>query len=87
MEIQIKKGLVNDYVTIGNSGMRFNGINRDVEDAVDKAIEYCKDSKTSSYVIGKHADMLNKGNWQSDFQPKLNKSYNDYKLLYKIGAY
>lgn len=49
------------------------------------AIEYCKDSKTSSYVIGKHADMLNKGNWQSDLQPKLNKSYNDYKLLYKIG--
>lgn len=49
------------------------------------AIEYTGDSGTSSYVIGKHKDMMNKGSWQSDPQPKLPKSKKDYKILYRIG--
>lgn len=49
------------------------------------AIEYCKSSGKSSFSIGKHKDMLNKGTWQSDPQPHLPKGKNNYKLLYRIG--
>ena len=56
---------------------------RDVE--VLLAIEYCRSTGNSSYAIGKHADMLNKGDWQSDPQPHLSESYNNYKLLFRIG--
>lgn len=48
-------------------------------------IEYCKSTGKSSFSIGKHKDMLNKGTWQSDPQPHLPKSVNDYKKLYQIG--
>ncbi len=48
------------------------------------AIEHCKSTGKSSFVIGTHKDMLNKGTWQSDPQPKLPKSYREYKLLYRI---
>ena len=51
---------------------------------VKLAIEHCKSTGRSSYVIGKHKSMLNKGEWQSDPQPKLPKSYNEYKKLYMI---
>lgn len=56
---------------------------RDVE--VLLAIEYCRSTGNSSYAIGKHADMLNKGDWQSDPQPHLSESYKEYKLLFRIG--
>lgn len=49
------------------------------------AIEYCKSTGRSSFAIGKHADMLNKGEWQSDPQPHLSYSYKEYKFLYRIG--
>ena len=49
------------------------------------AMEYCRDSGRSSFVIGKHANMLNKGEWQTDPQPHLKKSYKEYKFLYRIG--
>ena len=49
------------------------------------AIEYCRSTGNSSFAIGKHADMLNKGDWQSDPQPHLRDSYNDYKVLFRIG--
>lgn len=49
------------------------------------SIEHCKSTGTSSYVIGTHANMLNKGEWQSDPQPKLPKSYKNYKVLYRFG--
>lgn len=51
---------------------------------VKLAIEYCKSTGTSSYVIGKAKDMINGGSWQSEPQPHLPKSYNDYKSLYRI---
>lgn len=51
---------------------------------VKVAIEFCASTGNSSFVIGKHADMLNKGEWQSDPQPHLPKSYNCYKMLYRI---
>ena len=49
------------------------------------AIEYCSSTGNSSFAIGKHKDMLNKGTWQTDPQPHLPKSVKDYKSLYKIG--
>ena len=62
----------------------------DVDDSgnpiyVKVAIEYCKSTGASSYVIGDHASMLNRGAWQTDPQPKLPKSIKEYKLLYRIG--
>lgn len=56
---------------------------RDVE--VLLAIEYCRSTGNSSFAIGKHADMLNKGDWQSDPQPHLSYSYKEYKMLFRIG--
>lgn len=49
------------------------------------AIEYCSSTGASSFAIGKHKEMLNKGTWQSDPQPQLPKSYNDYKMIYRVG--
>ena len=49
------------------------------------AIEYSKHYGGSSLSIGKHKDMLNKGTWQSDPQPHLPKSINEYKHVFKIG--
>lgn len=53
-------------------------------EAIKIALEYCKGTGRSSHVIGKHSDMLNKGSWQSDPQPHLPKSYNDYEVMYRL---
>ena len=52
---------------------------------VKLAVEHCKSTGNSSYIFGTHANMLNKGEWQSDPQPKLPKSYNEYKMLYRFA--
>ena len=52
---------------------------------VKLALEYCKSTGRSSYVIGTHSNMLNKGEWQSDPQPHLPKSYKEYKVLFRIA--
>ena len=49
------------------------------------AIEHCSSTGNSSFAIGKHKDMLNKGSWQTDPQPHLPKSIKEYKFLYRIG--
>lgn len=48
------------------------------------AIEYCKSTGVSSFVIGKAKDMINGGSWQSDPQPHLPKSIKEYKTLMRI---
>ena len=48
------------------------------------AIEYCKSNGRTSFAIGKHRDMINKGDWQSDPQPHLPKSKKEYDVLYRI---
>ena len=48
------------------------------------AIEYCKSNGRTSFAIGKHKDMINKGDWQSDPQPHLPKSKKCYKILYRM---
>ena len=61
------------------------------EEKVKLALEYCKSSGTSSHVIGKHKNMLNSGSWQSDPQPHLPYSYNEYdvmfRMMFKYGSY
>lgn len=52
---------------------------------VKLAVEHCKSTGASSYVFGTHAGMLNKGEWQSDPQPKLPKSYKEYKCLFRFA--
>lgn len=54
------------------------------EETIKIAVEYCKSTGTSSHVIGKHKDMLNKGAWQSDPQPHLPHSYNDYIVRFRM---
>ena len=49
------------------------------------AVEHCKSTGNSSFVFGTHANMLNKGEWQSDPQPKLPKSYKEYKCLFRFA--
>lgn len=44
---------------------------------ITMAVEHCK-STGSNLAIGKHKDMLNNGSWQSDPQPHLPKSLNEY---------
>ena len=51
---------------------------------VKLAIEYCKSTGNSSFVIGKHKDMLNKGSWQTDPQPHLPKSRKLYRRLFNV---
>ena len=48
------------------------------------AIEYCQDTGKTSFAIGKHKDMLNKGSWQSEPQPHLPKSRKCYRCCYRI---
>lgn len=52
---------------------------------VKLAIEHCKSTGRTSYVIGDHKNMLNKGEWQSDPQPKLPYSYKEYNCIFRIG--
>ena len=49
------------------------------------AIEHCSSTGSTSFAIGKHRDMLNKGSWQTDPQPHLPKSIKEYKMIYRIG--
>lgn len=49
------------------------------------AIEFCRESGKTSFAFGKHKDMQNKGEWQSDPQPHLPKSIKEYKKLFQIG--
>lgn len=71
--------IITKYIDTGTLDEEGNPIN------VKIAIEYCKSTGNTSYSIGKHKDMLNKGSWQSDPQPHLEKSYNDYIVKYRIG--
>ncbi len=54
------------------------------DEVIKIAIEYCKNTGASSHTIGKHKDMLNTGSWQSDPQPHLPKSYNEYEVIFRL---
>lgn len=55
------------------------------DDIVKIAIEYCKPTGVSGHVIGQYKDMMNKGAWQTDAQPHLPKSKNDYEVIFTFG--
>lgn len=55
------------------------------DDTVKIAIEYCASTGVSSHTIGRHSDMMNKGTWQTDPQPHLPKSKNEYEVVFKFG--
>lgn len=48
------------------------------------SIEYCQPTGQTSYAIGTHKDMLNKGSWQTDPQPHLPKSKNEYYSAFRF---
>ncbi|MBO7693251.1 MAG: phage DNA encapsidation protein [Methanobrevibacter sp.] len=51
---------------------------------VKLAIEYCESTGNTSFIIGEHKEMLNKGDWQAERQPKLSKSFNCYDQLFHM---
>ena len=53
-------------------------------ETITLAIEYCKSTGVSSNTFGKQAKMLNDGSWQTDNQPHLPKSINEYDRLFRI---
>ena len=63
-----------DVVTIHNE-----------ENDVSIAIEYCKSSGGKQMSIKNQ--MIDKGIWQCDEQPKLKKSYKEYKKIFTIGFF
>lgn len=54
---------------------------------VKLAIEHAPETGRTSFAIGKHRDMLNKGSWQTDPQPHLPKSKKCYNSVFKIIFY
>lgn len=61
----------------------FDDAGRAIE--VKLAVEHCKSTGNTSFIFGSHAHMLNKGEWQSDPQPKLPKSYKEYNNLFRFA--
>lgn len=55
------------------------------ENDVKIAIEYCRSSGGKTMAIGQAKNMIDKGEWQTDIQPKLPKSYKAYDILFRFG--
>lgn len=55
------------------------------ENDVKIAIEYCMSSGGKTMAIGNASKMIDSGSWQTSPQPKLPKSYNLYKPLFRFG--
>ena len=55
------------------------------ENDVKIAIEYCRSSGGKTMAIGQAKNMIDKGEWQTDIQPKLPKSYKAYNILFRFG--
>lgn len=52
---------------------------------VKLAIEYTGNVAGSNFAIGDNADMINKGDWQTDPQPHLPKSKKCYDIEFRLG--
>lgn len=52
---------------------------------VKLAIEFCLNTSGTNFAIGDNADMINKGDYQTDPQPHLPKSKNNYDIEFRIG--
>lgn len=51
------------------------------------AIEYCRSNNQKTFAIGQAKSMIDSGDWQTEAQPKLPKSYAEYKVLFRVGFY
>ena len=51
------------------------------------AIEFCEDSGGKNTAIGNASGMINDGEWQTDPQPHLPKSYKNYECLFRMMFY
>lgn len=58
-------------------------IHNEVND-VKIAIEYCQSSGGKQMTLGNASGMIEGGGWQSSPQPKLPKSYKEYKVLFRF---
>lgn len=54
------------------------------ENEVKIAVEYCRSSGGKQMAIGHAKSMIDKGDWQTTPQPHLEKSYNCYKVMYRM---
>ena len=55
------------------------------ENVVKIAIEFCMASGGKTMTIGNASSMIDKGSWQTFPQPRLPKSYKEYKMLFRFG--
>lgn len=55
------------------------------ENIVKIAIEFCMASGGKTMTIGNASSMIDKGSWQTFPQPRLPKSYKEYKMLFRFG--
>lgn len=51
------------------------------------AIEYCRSNNQKTFAIGQAKSMIDSGDWQTESQPKLPKSYSEYKVIFRVGFY
>lgn len=77
-------GLEEIFRTIKQGEIKTKVIHNEEND-VTIAIEYCKASGGKTMAIGNASGMIDKGGWQTFPQPKLPKSYKNYKVLLRIG--
>ena len=76
--------LLNIITTIKQGEIKSTYIKSAENDYVKISVEYCKDTGKSSHTIGKNKDMLNNGSWQTNPQPKLNKSKKCYDIKFRF---
>lgn len=55
------------------------------ENDVKIAIEYCQSSGGKTMAIGNAKNMIDRGAWQTNPQPKLPKSYKEYNCIFRFG--
>lgn len=76
----IKKQKQGEIISVEHNTMIENG----EMITIKIACEFCEEVGRSSRTIGKHSSMLNTGSFQTEPQPLLPKSYNDYDCLFRI---
>lgn len=71
------------FRTLKQGQIKTKTVHNEANDVVI-AIEYCQSSGGKTMAIGNASNMIDRGGWQTTPQPHLPKSYNDYKVLYRI---
>ena len=79
-------GLDNIFRTIKQGEIKTLTIHNENND-VKLAVEFCGSSGGKTMAIGNASAMIDKGAWQTEPQPKLPKSKNEYKIMFTFGFY